>query len=64
MPIDDGVIEKAYQTTQFYTKVISVGQINESYNILFTCDLPDRYEHSTCIIKRRRKNDIVQSVEI
>lgn len=45
--IDGGVIVEAYNPSHFSTKIIFVGQFNETFNFLFICDLPSRDQHST-----------------
>lgn len=64
LPIDGDIIVEAYYTPHFSAKIISVGRLNETYKILFTCGPPYQEEHSTCIISGRQNKEVVLTFEI
>lgn len=62
--IDGGFYVEAFHAPKLTTNILSVGQLSNSYNVLFTKDPPTRNCVSSCIMWRRNSTDVVLNNEI
>ena len=62
--LNEGTTISAYHTPEFSANILSVGELSNKFNILFTCDRPSKKGVSKYFIKTRPTNRVAFSVQI